>query len=60
MKSEELTDSAIEYILDGLDYSRLSKWEESFCESVKDQWDRNHRLSDRQKEILGQIWDKQP
>lgn len=60
MKSEELTDSAISYILDGLDWEQLTAWETSFCESVKDQWDKYHRLSDRQKEVLGSIWDKQP
>lgn len=60
MKPEELTDQAIDYILSGIDTDRLSSWERSFVESVSDQWTRNRRLSDRQKEVLGNIWDKQP
>ena len=38
---------------------RLSKWEEAFIESVNSQWTHCRRLSERQKEILGIIWDKQ-
>lgn len=59
MRQEELTDQAINYILDGLDDANLSAWERSFVDSVSDQWTRSRRLSERQKEILGQIWDKQ-
>lgn len=59
MELSELTDKAIDYILDGIDTGRLSSWEQSFVESVSDQWARNRKLSDRQKEILGNIWDKQ-
>ena len=59
MKEEELTDKAIDYILEGMDTDRLTGWEQSFVESVSDQWARNRHLSDRQKEILGNIWDKQ-
>lgn len=59
MKQEEVTDKAIEYILDGLSHEdRMSIWETSFVESVTDQWNRTHRLSGRQKEVLGNIWDK--
>ena len=56
---DELTDDAIEYILDNMDISRLSKWESGFVESVSDQWYRNHHLSDSQKLKLGEIWDGQ-
>ena len=59
MEPSELTDKAIDYILDGIQTERLSDWERNFVESVSDQWIRNRRLSDRQKEILGNIWDKQ-
>ena len=59
MELSELTDKAIDYILDGIQTERLSDWERNFVESVSDQWIRNRRLSDRQKEILGKIWDKQ-
>lgn len=34
----------------------LSKWEMDFIESVTDQWERYHRLSDRQIEILERIY----
>src|SRR5690348_17238782 len=60
VKQEELTDQAIDYILEGINIDRLSDWEQSFVESISDQWTRNRRLTDRQKEVLGNIWDKQP
>jgi hypothetical protein len=60
MKADELTDDAIQYIFDHTDTGQLTDWELSFFESVGDQWDRYRKLSDRQKEVLGSIWDKQP
>jgi hypothetical protein len=60
MEPEELTDQAIDYILDGVDLVLLSEWDRNFIESVTDQWTRNRRLSEKQKEILGKIWDKHP
>jgi len=60
MRIEELTDEAIQYIFDNYEPIHLTKWELSFIESVEDQWKKRRRLSDRQKEILGQIWDRQP
>ena len=59
MKLEELTDSAIDFILDGMNTDKLSNWEKGFIESVSDQWYRIKKLSDKQKEVLGNIWDKQ-
>jgi hypothetical protein len=58
MELSELTDKAIDYILDGLENAGLTLWELNFYESVKDQWERRHSLSDKQKEVLGKIWDK--
>jgi hypothetical protein len=59
MKPEELTDDAIDYILANLAAdTRLTKWERGFVESVTDQWDRDRSLSEKQKEVLGKIWDK--
>ena len=61
MEPDELTDKAIDYIISGLADSRspkLSDWEKNFIESVSDQWHNKRWLSDRQKEILGRIWDK--
>ena len=56
---EEMDDAAVDFILDALSSEdRLSAWERSFVESIRDQWDRNRSLSERQKECLGNIWDK--
>lgn len=60
MKAEELTDKAIDYIIDNSSTDPMSDWERDFFESVSEQWQRNRRLSEKQKEILGRIWDKQP
>ena len=34
----------------------LSKWEEQFLESIRDQFDSRGSISDRQEEILEQIY----
>lgn len=34
----------------------LTKWEQSFVESISDQYERSGRLSDRQLEILERIY----
>jgi hypothetical protein len=61
MELHELTDKAIDYILDELEAPTkpLSPSTQSFVESIADQWRRNRRLSDPQKEALGKIWDRQ-
>jgi hypothetical protein len=59
MKPEELTNEAIDYILSHLESEmRLGQWEKNFVESISDQWNNRRSLSDRQKEVLGKIWDK--
>jgi hypothetical protein len=60
VKPEELTDKAVDYILDGVTTDHLTDWEKQFIESINDQWTRSRKLSDKQKEVLGKIWDKQP
>lgn len=60
MKPEELTENAIDHIMENMETSSLTEWELSFYESLSDQWTRLRRLSDKQKEVLGRIWDKQP
>lgn len=60
MELDEMTEKAIGYIFENIEWVRLSKWETSFVESIQDQWERRRTLSERQKEILGQIWDRQP
>lgn len=58
MTPDELTDKAIDYMFKH-GFSRLTPWETSFIESVEDAWRRMRTLTDRQKEVLGRIWDKQ-
>ena len=59
VKQEELTDKAIDYILDHLaTEERLTQWEKNFVESIHDQWTRKRLLSEKQKETLGKIWDR--
>jgi hypothetical protein len=59
MELSELTDKAIDYILPQLEVElRLTEWEKDFIESVSDQWNRRRWMSDRQKQVLGQIWDR--
>jgi hypothetical protein len=60
MEPSELTDKAIDYILDGITVENLNDWERGFIESVNDQWHRKRSLSEKQKVTLGRIWDKQP
>lgn len=59
MTPEELTDQAVDYIIEGMDATQLNDWERRFFESVSDQWHHRHTLSDRQREVLGKIWDRQ-
>lgn len=59
MKPEELTDDAIDYILANLEAEhRLTKWEQGFIESISNQWERDRHLSEKQKDMLGKIWDR--
>lgn len=60
MKPEELTENAIDHIMGNAVTDHMNDWEKDFFTSVSEQWDRNRRLSEKQKEILGRIWDKQP
>lgn len=48
----------IEQMLSDLENPRkpLTKWEEQFLESIADQFEHSHTLSDRQFEILDRIY----
>lgn len=59
MKPQAMTDAAISQILDNLDDSKLSDWEKGFVTSVKTQWARKKKLSEKQSKRLGEIWEKQ-
>lgn len=60
MKLDELTEQSIDYILDNINVDCLNNWENNFIESIAEQWESRRSLSDKQKEVLGRIWDKQP
>jgi hypothetical protein len=49
---------ALDYCVDEID--RLSAWEKSFVESISDQMQYRGKLSERQEEILEQIYCKLP
>jgi len=54
-----MNDSAITQILDNLDTTKLSEWEQGFVKSVKEWWKKNKRLSDKQKKRLSELWESQ-
>lgn len=65
MELHEITDKALDYMMPELETlvhigdPKLSAWEkEQFLPSVIEQWTRRRKLSDKQKEIIGRIWDK--
>lgn len=60
MEPGELDDKSIDYILGHIGIESLSEWENSFVESISDQWNLKRKLSDKQRDVLGKIWDKQP
>jgi hypothetical protein len=60
MKDEELDAKAIDFICENMNTDFLNDWERTFFESVSEQWSKHKRLSEKQREILGNIWDKQP
>ena len=59
MELHELHNGAIDQIIEGMNTDKLSPWELKFFESISDQWERTRDLSDKQKQVLGTIWDKQ-
>lgn len=64
MELSELTDKAIDYIIDGLcdelamDRPKLTQWERDFTISIEEQWRNKRFLTEKQKITLGKIWDK--
>lgn len=65
MDTQELTDKALDYMIPALEAlaaensQRLSDWEKNqFIPSIADQWKRARKMSLKQREILGRIWDK--
>jgi hypothetical protein len=64
MELSEITEKAIDYMVEALcdelaqDKPKLSEWERNFIISIEEQWRNRRSLSDKQKEVLGKIWDK--
>ena len=52
----------LEYMIDHIlsQPKELSKWELSFAESVSDQLERNGTLSERQQEVIDNIYTRLP
>ena len=51
-----MDNSRIEYILDGLtENTKLSTWEMDFIESIKDQYEADQYLTDKQRDTLEEI-----
>jgi hypothetical protein len=58
-KPVPLSDPMIDQIVNNLDVSKLSEWEQGFVTSVKTWWAKNRRLSDKQKARLAELWSQQ-
>lgn len=51
-------DELLEYWIDTINHEgrNLSKWEKDFMESITEQFERTHSLSEKQKEIVERIY----
>lgn len=64
MELHELTDKAVDYIVEGLcdelakDRPKLNQWERDFVISIEEQWRNKRFLTEKQKISLAKIWDK--
>lgn len=57
MRPEDMSDSVIEQALRGIDDNKLNDpWEKDFMKSIRAYWKKHHKLSDKQKRRLGEIW----
>lgn len=59
MKLEEITPQLIDHIFANLNLDRLDEWNAKFVESAKAWWQKNKKLSDKQKKRLGELWEAQ-
>jgi len=51
-----MTKERLKWVVSGLEWETLTKWEEMFVESVEDQFKRKGSITDRQEEILEKIY----
>jgi hypothetical protein len=59
MKIEEITPKLLDHIFGHLDTSKLDEWNQKFVVSTKTWWNQKHKLSDKQKLRLSELWEKQ-
>ena len=59
VRLDELTDSAVDYIINNIDEDALGEWEQAFFRSVADRWQATRQLSEKQRLKLGEVWDRQ-
>jgi hypothetical protein len=51
-----MTKDRLSWIIQGLDYEKLTEWEERFVEDVERYFKRHKDLTERQEEILERIY----
>lgn len=54
-----VTDEQIDQLFHEIDRTKLSEWEQKFLQSTQDFWKRNRKLSDKQRNRLAEIGEKQ-
>lgn len=59
MKTEDVTPQLIDHIFAKLNTERLDDWNKDFVESARKWWQKNRKLSDKQKKRLGELWEVQ-
>lgn len=59
MKTEDVTPQLIDHIFAKLNTERLDDWNKDFVESARKWWQKNRKLSDKQKKRLGELWELQ-
>lgn len=59
MKTEDVTPQLIDHIFAKLNTERLDDWNKDFVESARKWWQKNRKLSDKQKKRLGELWEFQ-
>ena len=48
----------LKWLISGIDFERLNDWEEDFVGKLEDRFDRRGFLTDREEEILEEIYRK--
>jgi hypothetical protein len=56
MERKVMIASRLKWIITGLDWERLTPWEEKFVEDMENYFNRKGDLTDKQEEILERIY----